>query len=184
MVGPTSDNSGFSQAEPWAVSEADPWDLSEDVPPWDPEPEVELQAPAPLDPAPELDPMSAAPSPVGSWFGSARRLLAASSVARYAPVAVGATAVIAFADGWRTSLLAVLAAGAIFATRIRFGVRAATAVLAATALLALIGWGPASEARPMVERVHRSHRLRRAHRRHDHHRPAGADRHHPHSAEG
>lgn len=45
------------------------------------------------------------------------------------------------ADGWRTSALAAIAAGAILTTRIRFSTHAAGALLALAALVAVSGHG-------------------------------------------
>jgi hypothetical protein len=52
-----------------------------------------------------------------------------------------AGALVLAADGWRTALLALVAAAAIAATRIRFAGEAAVVLLAATALLASAGYG-------------------------------------------
>jgi hypothetical protein len=60
-------------------------------------------------------------------------VLSLGAVALTAIVVVGAT------NGWRSGLLAALAAAAIVATRIRFAPQAACALLVVVALLALAG---------------------------------------------
>lgn len=77
-----------------------------------------------------------------------------------------ALAVLLAADGWRTALLALLAAAAVAATRIRYAREAAAALLALTAALALAGHAPAHDERP-------GPRHAGGHHRHGHH-------HHPH----
>lgn len=79
-----------------------------------------------------------------------RRLLAAVGPATLA--ATIAVAIVAFADGWRTALLAAVAAAALAATRFRFSREAALCLLAAVVLLALGGWGPSFDSRPGPDR--------------------------------
>lgn len=56
-------------------------------------------------------------------------------------VACAATVVIVEVDGWRTAALALVAGGAVLATRLRFACSAAAVLLAATALLVSGGNG-------------------------------------------
>jgi hypothetical protein len=56
-------------------------------------------------------------------------------------VATAAIVVMIAVDGWRTALLAVLAGGAVAASRVRFSDRAAVALLAITAVLVSGGHG-------------------------------------------
>lgn len=79
-----------------------------------------------------------------------RRVLAAVGPATLA--AAAAVAVVALADGWRTALLAAVAAAALAATRFRFSRQAALCLLAVVVLLALGGWGPGFDSRSTTDR--------------------------------
>jgi len=87
-----------------------------------------------------------------SWRGSAvtsRVLKVAASKSETLACGVTAIGAVAVADGWRTALLAVIAAGAVAATRIRFAGLLATSVLITVAVLAVLDAGPERSARPV-----------------------------------
>jgi hypothetical protein len=76
---------------------------------------------------------------------AARRVEVETS--RTAFSAILATASIIVAGYWRLAVLAVLIAGLILATRLRFAFRAATALLIAVAVIAIAGQVPAQHTR-------------------------------------